>query len=106
MGTKIATCCYCGTRAVLSFDRIRHELTCAACGAPLHEMKAMPVPARPVGAKPAPKPSAPVRMKRWDRDGDDDDKRRRHWPRKGKRRKSWLNRAAEELWDAVEDIFD
>ena len=104
MGTKIATCCYCGTRAVLKFDRIRHELVCSACGAPLHEMKAMPLPARPAGAKPAPRPSAPVRMKRWDREDEDRAYRDRH--RKGRRRKSWMRWAAEEVWDVVEDIFD
>lgn len=42
MGKKIATCCYCGTRAVLVLDETRHELTCSACGAPLHDMKFMP----------------------------------------------------------------
>lgn len=39
-GTKIATCCYCGTRAALVLGgRGRHELACSSCGAPLHEMK-------------------------------------------------------------------
>ena len=41
--TKIATCCYCGTRAALVWrDGERHELVCASCGAPLREMKALP----------------------------------------------------------------
>ncbi|CUI68264.1 hypothetical protein [Cognatishimia activa] len=44
MGPKIATCCYCGTRAVfkLSGD-VQHELACSSCGAPLHEIKQMPL---------------------------------------------------------------
>ena len=41
MAQKIATCCYCGARAALRFDRERHELACSNCGAPLHEMKAL-----------------------------------------------------------------
>ena len=37
---KIVTCCYCGTRAALVLrGRDRHELTCSACGAPLHDLK-------------------------------------------------------------------
>ncbi|MFD3191960.1 hypothetical protein ACFMPD_17090 [Sedimentitalea sp. HM32M-2] len=38
--TKIATCCYCGTRAALILTgQVRHELSCATCGAPLHDLK-------------------------------------------------------------------
>ena len=36
---KIATCCYCGTRAALVVDQARHELACSSCGAPLSVMK-------------------------------------------------------------------
>lgn len=44
MGPKIATCCYCGTRAALKLSGdVQHELACASCGAPLHEIKQMPV---------------------------------------------------------------
>ena len=40
MTPKIATCCYCGTRAALILrGKERHELACSTCGAPLHEMK-------------------------------------------------------------------
>jgi transcription initiation factor TFIIIB Brf1 subunit/transcription initiation factor TFIIB len=99
MGHKIATCSYCGTRAVLVLDRTRHELACASCGAPLHEMKAMPTretaAARPK-ARPmtlprqdyGPAPQAPARE------------------RKSKRRKGFGRRMLEEIWDTVEDIFD
>ena len=44
-GTKIATCCYCGTRAALILTgKTRHELSCQGCGAPLHDLKMMPGP--------------------------------------------------------------
>jgi hypothetical protein len=44
MGPKIATCCYCGARAALTLGGdVQHELACASCGAPLHELKQMPV---------------------------------------------------------------
>ncbi len=40
--TKIATCCYCGSRAALTLDEGRHELACASCGAPLRDLKMLP----------------------------------------------------------------
>lgn len=100
---KIATCCYCGTRAVLVLDRGRHELACAACGAPLHEMKNIPVVcglpkargAAPVGSHPRPRrhPGAETRSTYKKKD-----KRRKRKPLSG--------RLIEELWDVFEDIFD
>ena len=40
--TKIATCCYCGTRAALVLTgKHRHELSCSGCGA-LHDLKMLP----------------------------------------------------------------
>lgn len=94
MGPKIATCCYCGTRAALVIERARHELSCSSCGAPLREMKSMPcvrghdTPERSQPAKnTAPRPAkAPAKSK--------------------KKRKSLKRRILEEVWDAVEDIFD
>ena len=96
--TKIATCCYCGTRAALVLrGRERHELSCAACGAPLHEMKmlradhagpARPVPAR-TGPMAEPARGAPAQMRR-----------------KVKRRKGFGRRVLEEAIDLIEDIFD
>lgn len=88
---KIATCTYCGTRAALVFKESgRHELACSACGAPLHELKQMPS---------APRVKERVKVV--------------HVPvykeakaKKKKRRKSWSRRLAEEIFDAVEDIFD
>lgn len=104
MTSKIATCCYCGTRAALVLTEAgRHELSCAACGAPLHEMKAMPVrkaerlhqapprragaPARPDRGKPRKKPA-----KRRDR-------MRKFSPMRA------FSRALEQAWDEIEDIF-
>jgi hypothetical protein len=96
---KIATCSYCGTRAALVLrGRERHELSCSACGAPLHEMKMLKVdhaglPARPAALRTGPmaEPArrAPVDM-----------------PRKAKRRKGFGRRLFEEAIDLVEDILD
>ncbi|MFN3210471.1 MAG: hypothetical protein ACE369_15985 [Roseovarius sp.] len=113
MARKIATCCYCGTRAVLVLDKARHELSCGACGAPLHEMKMMPQtgedrprPARktqfPAGA-PERRRGRPVAPKP-DWHGASDEGRRK--PRRKKKRKRLLGRVLEEAWDALEDILD
>lgn len=89
---KIATCCYCGTRAALVFkDNGRHELACSACGAPLHELKQMPGPMRP--KERVKLVHVPVYKEAKAK-------------KKKKRRKSWSRRFAEELFDVVEDIFD
>ncbi len=93
--TKIATCCYCGTRAALVLSgEVRHELACSACGAPLHDLK----------------------MLRKDRSGDRELTPRRPStppravkPRKSKsrkRRKSVLSKLFDEAFDVIEDIFD
>lgn len=119
---KIATCCYCGTRAALVLrGKERHELSCAACGAPLHEMKAIPQPrsdsaVRPFGAgqgtrrrapaKPMPvKPVAKPQSRRTAPDYDDYEDDRRA-PRRRRPRGRLLRKAFEEIWDVVEDVFD
>lgn len=106
MTPKIATCSYCSTRAALVLDRGRHELICASCGAPLHEMKALHKPvtraAAPTGrARPMPLPRqdyGPVRAP--DRSPKPKSRKARK-PRKG-----FGRRMFEEIWDVVEDIFD
>tara|TARA_A100000171_G_C2072176_1_gene115273 strand:- start:330 stop:647 length:318 start_codon:yes stop_codon:yes gene_type:complete len=105
MTTKIATCCYCGSRTLLKpTARHGHELACGRCGAPLHEMKAMPVQERKAIAKPVKRSPQPVARYRHDDDDDDDwDDRPR---RRRKRRKPLWSRALEEAFDFVEDIFD
>ena len=88
--TKIATCCYCGTRSTLVLDRERHELTCSACGAPLHNLKQLP--------------REKVGKGHHDLVGHKGHGVPRRKPRK--RRKSLKRRIFEELIDVVEDIFD
>jgi hypothetical protein len=97
-GTKIATCCYCGTRAALVLrGRERHELSCASCGAPLHAMKMLR--ADHAGSAEAPRP-APVRTGPMAEPG-------RGAPRrKAKRRKGLGRRFLEEAFDLIEDILD
>jgi len=89
---KIATCCYCGTRAALVLGRQgRHELTCASCGAPLHALKRLPSDAdhpSPRKAKPAYAPEKPRK------------------PEKAKKRKSRARWLLSEVVDFVEDVFD
>lgn len=99
--TKIATCCYCGTRAALTLDRGRHELSCAQCAAPLHDLKSLPVTEK------APKPAVSHQpgLRKFPAARRADEKARRK-PKKMKPRKSLLRRMAEEAFDVVEDIFD
>lgn len=98
MTTKIATCCYCGSKTMLQLTaRGGHELACGRCGAPLHEMKGLPV-SKNADRKIKRSRPAPGRH----RDHDDDDRPRR----KKKRRKPAWSRALEEAFDFVEDIFD
>lgn len=107
MGPKIATCSYCGSRAALVFDAGRHELTCRACGAPLHEMKAMPQDPDRKAKKTKRAPVTVVGQRRSE--APDYDRREwRDWPakRRPKRRKPLARRMLEEIWDVVEDIFD
>lgn len=115
--SKIATCCYCGARAalVLSGDS-RHELACSSCGAPLHNLKQMPVPAR--GKEPA-HFSHPIRTpKSKGKAGYKTEKRAAH-PRNNwhdtpfskkkkpkKRRGKWAKDLFEDVFDVIEDIFD
>ncbi|SLN40897.1 hypothetical protein [Roseisalinus antarcticus] len=97
---KIATCCYCGTRAALVLRGTeRHELSCASCGAPLHDMKRLkavdrePVRRTAPAATP-PRPGHPARGQVW------------RGKKKKSKKKSLKARAFGELWDIVEDIFD
>lgn len=97
-GTKIATCCYCGTRAALKLmGTERHELACSSCGAPLHELKQMPIPATPSNrVKSAPKKPAKVTShEAW--------AGKQKKSSKKKKRKSFI---WDLLEDAIEEIFD
>lgn len=102
---KMATCCYCGRRTTLVLTGVQqHELACAACGAPLRDLKALPAERR----KPTPKPAksanvrAPVPEDVWSTAAPRQKKKK-----KGRRRrKSLSRRVASELFDLVEEIFD
>ncbi len=85
-GAKIATCCYCGTRAALVLaGQGRHELACRSCGAPLTELKRLKAE-HPVDRHRI----APSRVRQ----------------KRPVRRKGLLRRAWEEVLDEIEDIFD
>lgn len=93
MTPKIATCCYCGTRAALSLKgKERHELACSNCGAPLHEMKMLRTDA-----------TGDRELVRRPKRHDDGYSRK---PRKSKKQKSLAQRIMGEAWDIAEDIFD
>lgn len=111
--TKIATCCYCGTRAALVLrGRERHELSCAACGAPLHDMKMLRTEAtrdHPIERAPERKPRKPrgvTPLASWERElrsGVTSGLKRR---KKKKRKKSLASKLLSEAFDVIEDIFD
>jgi DNA-directed RNA polymerase subunit RPC12/RpoP len=92
--TKFATCSYCGSRTILKpTARGGHELACASCGAPLHEIKAMPLE----------RLREPDRRKQPYKRHSTRPRNRRY---KNRTRKSLWQKGFEELFDAVEDIFD
>ena len=102
--TKIATCCHCGTRAALTLDKGRHELSCASCGAPLHDLKMLPKERVP--EKPRQKAVSHAAPKRSFPKSSAAEKYKRRKPRKLKAGRKWFRKLAEEVFDAVEDIFD
>ena len=97
--TKIATCCFCGTRSVLTLrGKVRHELSCASCGAPIHMMKALPQEAAPEPARKARRGAAkPVRETAPRRK---DKRRKRRSPAR------LVRKLFDEFWDEVEDLID
>lgn len=101
--TKIATCCFCGSRTLLKpTARHGHELACGSCGAPLHEMKWLKIP------DPSPAPvyqpvSRPAKQSKPHRE----ERRKSYRPyKKRKKRKSVFRQILEEAWEIAEDIFD
>ncbi|WP_208353704.1 hypothetical protein [Pseudaestuariivita rosea] len=94
--TKVVKCCYCGTKAALVLKgRERHELACSACGAPLHDLKIMPMGHQ--GKKMKPQPAHP---RKYAKNNWEQPRRRK------KKRKSLASRILDEAFDIVEDIFD
>lgn len=108
--TKIATCSYCGTKAALVLSgRERHELTCQACGAQLHDMKMLRAEAtrdHPIERNPKPKPRkrGVTPLPSWEREVAQD--RYAHKKKKRKKRKSLVKKVFSEAFDLIEDIFD
>lgn len=97
MATKIATCCYCASRTVLQLTaRDGHELACGSCGAPLHEMKAVKAEGKKPKREEAQARHRPVEASQS----------RKTKKKQKKKRKSFWNKAFEEAFDFVEDIFD
>ncbi|MGR3572550.1 hypothetical protein [Brevirhabdus sp.] len=114
--TKIATCCYCGTRAALVLKgTTRHELSCGSCGAPLHNLKqlrqssARAAPARTRGARDV---DATVRdmgglgIPAWSGAGHSVKPTKKHRKKHGKPKKLTKKRLAGKIFDALEDLFD
>ncbi|MDA7425414.1 hypothetical protein [Thalassococcus lentus] len=109
--TKIATCCYCGTRAALVLrGKDRHELSCSSCGAQLHDMKMLRADAVDGHAHPTPMSRRRTRaevhatpLPAWEREALSN--ARRSKPKK-KKRKSLAKRFFEEAFDVIEDILD
>ncbi|MEM7496818.1 MAG: hypothetical protein AAF371_02355 [Pseudomonadota bacterium] len=101
---RIVTCCYCASRSTLP-SKGAARLVCHGCGAPIRVIEALEAPPerrRGKGKKPAiPHPALePGEHKRKDM------ALRR---RKGKRRKSLIDRLEdliEEAVDELEDLFD
>lgn len=105
--TKIATCCHCGSKAALTLDQGRHELACASCGAPLHDLKMLPK-RKTESAAPKPRKRAISHQPEVRRFPAEERRQivQKRKPKKVKRRRSWLKEFAEEVFDLVEDIFD
>ena len=101
MTPKIATCCYCGTRAALRLDHDRHELTCRSCGAPLRNLKHMTLDRKEEARKPKPKKLQKKSKTSWEY-GD----ARGAYRKPRKKRKSLMSKVFEEALDVLEDIFD
>jgi len=103
--TKIATCCYCSSRTTLVLDRERHELACASCGAPLHNMKSLPRERRqePKRERTYARPEKAARHKKKSRPAYGYENAR---PKHRKKRKGFMRHLFEEAFDLIEDIID
>jgi len=96
MQTKIATCCYCGTRAALTLSGTgRRELACSSCGAPLHDLKGFKAQISPDAVR-ARRPKTPP----------PDWLKPKPGRRTRKRRKPLGRRLLSEAFDLIEDILD
>jgi len=92
--TKIATCCYCGSRTMLTLaGRVQHQLACSSCGAPLSRMKAVRAAEAP--QDPRPKKSRPLQQPA-----------RGLAPQRRRPRKRLFKRLIDGIEDLVEEIVD
>lgn len=93
--TKIATCCYCGTRAVLRLGGTagHHTLTCRACGARLTDMKPLRKDRVQASAAEADRAAIPSRPAKYVKS-------------KKKKPRRWVARLKDILEDVVDEIFD
>lgn len=83
-----------------------HELACATCGAPLHDLKHMPVTEHREVPKPATVRPSRIRVPVKDtakpkKSYKSDDKKKRL-----KKKKSFFQKVLSEVIDEIEDIFD
>ena len=82
---KIATCCYCGTKAALALrGQDQHELSCASCGAPLSVMKHIKINTEPAVHHYSKQPKI----------------------KKAKKKKSAQSRLFKLAFNVLDDIFD
>ncbi|MBO9479158.1 hypothetical protein J7382_16560 [Shimia sp. R11_0] len=105
--SKIATCCYCGTRAALVLrGDIRHELSCASCGAPLHNLKHLPRAPDQAEMLPKTQGRKPKGKTIQSAKTDWENASRKRPKDKRKKRKARFSDWVEDVFDVIEDIFD
>lgn len=107
--TKIATCCYCGTRAALVLNQAKHELVCSSCGAPLHNMKALRNDAVDAAQHSAPRKGKKGKTRHEGHHGGPAGSQRGkgHPDRRRKKpRKSMAERIFSEVFDVIEELLD
>lgn len=94
---KIATCCYCGTKAALVLRGLSsHELSCGSCGAPLHDLKRLPL-------EPRQKMSKKRSSDPWQYPKQKSAKKPKSHKKNKKKKGFSFMRAA---FDVIEDVFD
>lgn len=96
--TKLATCCYCGMRATLVLGEDRHALVCGGCGAPLANLKNLPIGGNSEKVSPAGVAAGSATAL----GGKPGQKRKS----KKKSRKSRFRKVLGDIFDEIEDIFD
>lgn len=94
---KIATCCYYGTKVALVLrGKDSHELCCGTCGAPLYDLKRLPVERRAKTPKKRPNdPWHPVSQKPT----------KKMQPQKKLKKKKGFS-FMKAAFDVIEDVFD